>query len=530
MALDRKWVFVETTKHKALNSNEVRYWKSNLTKILKAGLEFEFNLPSQKGACKGDTAMCPCIHFKPENTCWTKCLNIEECKQNLGEEFKCFGIECSNFASPCVICSDFELDCLNCKFRYNPDKDPDKIRHILREELQPSKSYGKVNKYGVHDIVCDGSLLGKGKEGKGLEVLTTGRRIDYWEFYNMCKNVINKSKVKGAYVNERCSIHTHVLASYYNNGPASPVSELEKPMPQIILANLHQLCRKYQNAITWMSMGLDEFEHLTRWEKYRVSILDVSPIINPMPVIIDIMEERTNKARGKYGWINYMFIKFNPKGDLTRFHVEFRSMDGMMAPSPITALTCLFYALVIKAVEISRYGVLEIGPKEWFKKSLKLKDRLLNNMSGWNEGDRLSDTSELSDEDFETLTEESLDLINQVKHILFKIGPAYEVLEKLAYKPVAILRAKGYSWEDVEKKYKVFVSQENKIEKYLDQIIDTRELIGFDTEEQWTVAIKSKLKEEKDLDNDSVIDEIIAVKKNEGEYLWSNNLGTLLKV
>ena len=60
-------------------------------------------------------------------------------------------------------------------------------------------------------FVQDGSLLGK----KGAEVITVGRRVDYWEFYKMAKTIIDTAVTKGAYVNERCSTHMHVLAGYY---------------------------------------------------------------------------------------------------------------------------------------------------------------------------------------------------------------------------------------------------------------------------------------------------------------------------
>ena len=394
----------------------------------------------------------------PENDCWKKCVNTSSCyasdrspsvcenRANTCEEgdcaacehFKpiCSGVYCPNFVSHCYVCSKFERDCSSCKYRYDPNKNPDSIRKKLNEELKPNNTYGLVNESGVHSITTDGSLLGK----KGAEIITIGRRVDYWEFYKMSRNIINRAVSRGAYVNERCSIHMHLLASYYSklvsasnpekSGVPSKVSEMEKNMPEVILANFHQLVRRYQNAMTWMMMGLDDPAHMTRWEKFRVSVLPISAILLSM---MEVKEEVSSQAGGnKYGWANYNNVEFASDGSITRFHVEMRAADGILCPSAVAALACMYYALMIKAVEISRFGVVEIGDQAWLEQAQKVKATLLNNMKGYQDGDRFGDTSSLY-QHHDLLIGESLDLVRQLKSILIKIGPAYEILEKLAW-------------------------------------------------------------------------------------------------
>lgn len=530
-----KWVFFQLPNKKAITKNEAEYWIENLRKIIKIGLEFEFNLPNAKGICKGTSKSCPCVNFKEENTCWKTCINEAACKAELKDDFDklCSKELCANFKFFCYECDKYQLDCLNCKHRYDPSSDPEGIRENLRDIFVPSKSYGQINSYGIHSIVTDGSLLGGEGKNKGAEIITVGRRVDYWEFFAMVSKIIQEAKNKGAYVNERCSTHAHVLASYYDTRSLGPgaknmLSELERPLPQIILANFHQLCRKYQNALTWMSMGLDTMEHLTRWEKYRVSVLDVSPAAESMRNVVDRMSNMAGKS-GKYAWVNYSFLNFNRNDDLTRFHIEMRVMDGLMSESAVTALSCLFYALVIKAVEISKYGLLEVGSKQWFTRSAEIKSRLMNNNSDWDAECRSSYTDKLTEEDMEVLIEESYDLLNHVKHILFRLGPAYDVLEKLAYKPCALRLVDGYSWENIEEQLAVYRPQESQIEQKIYEFIDLRTITKCTSEEEWVENAFELIQKDMEVDKKAVIS-TVSFLKNEGICIWSSHLGSLLKV
>lgn len=534
-----KWKFFDNLPGKeALSSAEVQYWLSILNKVLKTGVEFEFNLKEPKGFCKGGSESCPCIKMTEDNDCWKVCLLQNTCKKkfNTLEEFKlnCHGKFCVSFKSACISCKFSKIDCTKCNYLLDTSSDPESIRQQLKNAFDPSKSYGNLSKSGVHSVVTDGSLLGgEGKE-KGVEIITVGRRIDYWEFYNMLSNITKNSINKGAYVNERCSTHIHVLAGYLdaveNNSNFRAVSELEKPMPQIIVANFHQLCRRYQNAITWMSMGLDNPEHLTRWEKYRVSILDTSPVTMSMEDIIHKLEEISFKNRGKYAWVNYMYSKSKgSSAELERFHVEMRVLDGMMSASVVAAMCCLFHALVIKAVEISRYGLLELGSLPWFEQTKDIKSRLLNNAPAGFSENRLSDTMDLLPKHQDILKVESYDLLNQIKHILMRTGPAFEVLEKLAEKPVAFHRCEGKNWEEIEKHFEVFREEETILEQKINEIIDFRIVMRCENDKVWSDKVAALLEKE-DIASKNQIPEIISAKIRNGLCIWSSSLGTVLKV
>lgn len=533
-----KWMFYNHPSKPVIEAADVRYWKSMLHKILKIGLEFEFNLPNKNGTCKGDNNACPCKNMANKD-CWKECVRTESCRKEQekdGGKFVCYGLACTGFASNCIVCDKFEIDCKSCEHRFDPAKNPDAIRERMVNNLKPSQSYGKVNASGVHSIVQDGSLLGK----KGAEVVTIGRRPDYWEFFKMSKEIVDLAIQNHAYVNERCSIHAHLLASYYgklpngkDGGPGIPnqISEMEKDMPEIIMANFHQLCRRYQNAITWMTMGLDDPSRMTRWEKFRVSILPFSAISNSMQKVRD--DVSANSGGNKYGWVNYNNCSFRSDGSISRFHVEMRVMDGLMSPSAVAAMSCLYHAMVIKAVEISRYGVVEVGDKDWLDKATNVKNDLLNNMKGYQDGDRFGDTSRLP-QHYETLIADSFDLISQVKHILMKLGPAYEVLEKLAERPCALRRCDGEDWAQIESELAVEMSQDDLLTTKLAEIIDLRLVDQCKDEVEWIREAVSLLFEDEDLkispDDDTIGDrvtEYIETKKADGEMVFLNRIGAM---
>jgi hypothetical protein len=521
-----KWTFYVHPSKEAINSSEVRYWKHMLHKILKIGLEYEFNLPNKNGTCKGDNNACPC-KFMAESDCWKGCIRHDACKAELGDDFVCHGIFCTGFLSSCIVCDKFEVDCVSCNNRFDPERNPDHIRERMNNFLTPSHSYGALTKHGVHSIVTDGSLLGK----KGAEVITVGRRPDYWEFFKMSKEIIDLAVKNGAFVNERTSIHAHLLASYYGKVPGSEgqgvpnqIDEMEKDMPEVILANFHQLCRRYQNAITWMTIGLDEPNRITRWEKYRVSVLGISAVSNSMSKVKN--DVSSNAGGNKYGWVNYNNCTFNKKGEVKRFHVELRVMDGLLSPSAVAAMSCLYYAMMIKAIEISRYGVVEVGGQSWIEEAESIKSNLMNNTKGYDAGDRFSETAGLT-KHYDILIAESFDLISQVKHILMKIGPAYEVLEKLAERPCGIRRCDGESWESIEKDLSVVMTKEDTFVAKLTEIIDLRLIDQCKNEDEWTKEAISLLNKDNDEVADDRVNEFINVKKNDGEMVWLERLGSM---
>ena len=541
-----KWRFYNHPSKPPLTAEDVRYWRNALTKLLKVGIELEFNLPEQKGVCKGDNAHCPCIHI--DKNCWKECANTKECSatpcidtcanrspgciDDTCEECKdyelaCLGTNCTEFVSVCFTCKEFDKNCDTCPKKYDPDKDPKQIRQYMTNELNPSGNYGKVSQSGVVSITTDGSLSGD----KGVEIITIGRRPDYWEFFRMSKKILDMCVEKGAFLNERCSSHMHLLTSYYDN-PDGRINELEKEMPETIAANFHQLCRRYQNAITWMTMALDQPKHMTRWEKFRISVLEISPVTRSMQ---DVNAQICNKSqklanKEKYGWVNYTNTQFSGN-KISKFHVELRVADSTLCPSYYAGLACLFYSLLIKAAEISRYGVLKIGDEEWLARAMTIKNTMLNGTGGY-DGGRSGDTRHVLEYREELITQ-SFELINQLKGTLMKLGPAYDVLAKLAQQPVALRRIDGDKWEDIEAALTIKMEESDQIEFRMNEIVDLRYIEDCRSIEEWIGEVSKIVNDLEDADmamkiTKENIKKFVDNKMREGELIWSDTTGSMI--
>lgn len=549
-----KWNFIKHPAKEVLSAEEVRYWKTSLSRLLKVGIEFEFNLPEQKGICKGTDVHCPCVHIS--EGCWKECINIEKCKLvacydtcgNKTEdckkdkcssckkyEFKCLSTNCVEFLSKCFICDSFSRSCSKCNKKYNAKKDPNNIRKIFTDQLEPTNSYGIVNQSGVVSITQDGSLSGD----KGAEIITVGRRVDYWEFYNMVKRILDLADSHGAYVNERCSSHMHLLTSYYDetSSGGAAINELERNMPEIIVANFHQLCRKYQNAITWMTMALDKSNALTRWEKFRVSVLDVSPIVRSMHDVCKLIMEKSVKISGnnrdKYGWVNYKNCKFKNDGSIGLFHIEMRVADSTMCPSYYAAVACLFYALIIKAVEMSRYGVLNVGNDTWIAESTAIKEAMMNNGNLSYESKRVSNTENLLLYR-DMLVSQGYDMLEQLKSILIKLGPAYDVLVKLSKMPVALRRVEGYKWHEIENDIAVTMRDSDQLEFRMNEVIDMRYINECNSVDEWIKGVSEIINDIKGPDEIELsvrdIESFVENKMREGEIIWSKTIGAIITI
>jgi hypothetical protein len=273
----------------------------------------------------------------------------------------------------------------------------------------------------------------------------------------MIAKTMDECSKRGAFVDERCSIHVHLLASYLSpgfdesdNGSSyirNEVTELEKPMPEVIVANFHQLIRRYHCALIWLSAAGESHDQLTRWEKFRKSVLPYSAIRQRMGTLVSSVGS-ASKSKRKYAMMNYEQMQFNAAGDVSRLHVEGRYMDGNLSPATVTAHACLLYGIMLKAVEISRYGVLQSGNKGYMDLQNEMYKSLCNRDGPW-DGPRFSDTSNIGPY-LADLRRQSKQLVRLVKSTLGEQTPADEILNKLAEKPLAYSLMEKKTWEQIE--------------------------------------------------------------------------------
>ena len=551
--------FIKDNK-KPLSKSEERYWIHSFNKTLKTGFELEFNLLVKNGMCKGDRPECRCIHIN--SGCANECLKAEECvttkayfncanyskkcidmecKDCENHEYKCDPSTCIEFVSKCLFCENEDKGCDKCEDRYQLKYDPQAVRFKLSNIFEPTKNWGNFGKHGIAEVTRDGSLKGDG----GVEITTVGRYTDFFSTYKTLKKIIDTVTDYGAYVNRRTSVHIHILTGHYKHHTkkveGSPndirTNELEREIPQIIFANFWQLCRRYQNALTWMGMGLKDPNHRTRWEKFRISILKYDPLFKNMRTFIaEVINDIANYGRNDYGFFNPINTVVSENGDLRVFHVEFRALDNLACPSILAAFGCLIHAMILKAIEISKYGTMTICD-DLLDQLQKTKEKILNNCpNGWDPGPngRVS-TTKINREIQEELITDSLNLLKLVKKHLAKFGNSpFNILRKLALKPLSYYLEEGYSTKEVEKEFEAEIefpseeSESNPIEEAVQKIIDLREIADCDTLDLWIVKTHELLKQHCLKITRKEFRKLVKSKIRNGEWEWSEHIGSIL--
>jgi hypothetical protein len=202
-----------------------------------------------------------------------------------------------------------------------------------------------------------------------------------------------------------------------------------------------------------------------------------------------------------------------------------------MCPSYYAGIACLFYALLIKAAEISRYGVLKIGEEDWLSHAMEIKEAILNNTGGY-DGNRFGNTKATLNYR-EELEASSMEMLNQLKGILLKLGPAYDVLTKLAHQPVALRRIEGDKWEDIEVNLSVGMEAADQIEFRMNEIIDLRHIEDCHSIDEWIDEV-SKIAndvEDPDFRLDITLNDVktfVETKMRDGELIWSDTTGSVI--
>jgi len=548
-----QWRFFKRSR--MLSEKDVAYWRQLMPKLLKTGIELEYNLPDKNGMCQKDNQLCSCVAiFKPKapqpatSLCYEQCRRWDSSVDESGQlkyakdgncpiarEHGCAGIFCSAFQSPCPTCTKYDRGCSSCSEAYNPVRDPKNIRAAIQKELAPTNFVGEYGASGTYKVTQDGSLSGDG----GVEIATVGRRPQFFALYESMRHIMGLCRKYGAFTNERCSIHIHLLASHltagFNQGDRgaefihNEITELEKPVPEIILANFHQLIRKFHCALIWMGVAGTEMKHLTRWEKFRKPILEFSALRMGMPSVVEAVTGM-KMSKPKYAMMNYAYTKFDENGSVSRLHVEARYLDGMFSPSAVAAHAILVYALMLKAVEMSRFGILESGDREYMTRQKEILKALCNN-DGDYAGSRHSDTKHLEPY-IPMLQEQAGQLVRLVKNVLNDESPADRILRSLARRPIAMRLIDGETWEQIEADLGPEEDEKpGPFRELLTQIIGTSAVVECKTAVEWVEETARSIVQEQTKPT-----QLTAVKRDieiyidrelsSGRLFWSKELGS----
>jgi hypothetical protein len=297
------------------------------------------------------------------------------------------------------------------------------------EVLLPSGSLDNLGPNGVLDVTS---------EHCGIEIRVIGRQPHFRALHRQYHTIFNKLLDLGARSRPTCGLHFHLLTP-----------TLAEPVPEIILSNLWNLVRRYAPELRYLTSGGDSRQALCRRRNHtsHLEMVRYSPATMHMA---DIQNElKSSRIVPEHqNFLNIEHIGFTETGAVLPFHLEFRFPDADLSVTSVVAKTFLFLAMLLKAVDLSQYGVIHVGKITPWRRKVELLG-ILNN----NEGDlATSNTSALTEDMLEELRQgcyELLDLLGPIfEH--FEDNPSLDVLIAMTENPVSLLRCAGYNWQEID--------------------------------------------------------------------------------
>lgn len=337
----------------------------------------------------------------------------------------------------------------------------------LEDAYHPTHSFERLSDYNVVEIHEDGSV-----SGSGAEILVVGSTEDFYTLYQKLVRVHGVLADHGLHVDVSCGMHYHMIAAQNDI------------LPAVIMKNFYQLFRRYFAGLLYLTAttGTNR-EGIARsggMDYFRPAHMNVSPIGRSMAQVKALI----NRDCGRYAAFNMGgdhrdLIRFNAAGDVTEFHIELRFPDASDAPSQIAAQAYLFRAMLIKAVELSKFGVL-IWPDDEIRRVKTLAAEIAS--YPMTEANKVAARAD------------ALDLLGILKPVLKNIdGACIGILDAMCELPVWARRKNGNRWTTVEHD---LMPAERVLDEVADKVlraIQTQELVGMKNIRHWETAMAERL-------------------------------------
>ncbi|MCI5167107.1 MAG: hypothetical protein D3903_13685, partial [Candidatus Electrothrix sp. GM3_4] len=184
-------------------------------------------------------------------------------------------------------------------------------------------------------------------------------------------------------------------------------------------------------------------------------------------------------------FFNIEHVRFRKSGNISNFHLEFRFPDGDLCPVSITAKTFLFMTMMLKAVEISKFGLLKIDSAPLMETNNRLMDMISNN----NGKLATSDTNAIDDAALEKYRNNAQGLLFFLKSIFLLFdNPSELVLQQLALEPISLRRNQGKNWKKIEDELLSHIHPQPSLDNFdyeLIKIIELGLLTGLGNKKCW---------------------------------------------
>ena len=384
----------------------------------------------------------------------------------------------------------------------------------FRFDLAESGSYERLSRFNVVRLTHDGSVRGGITDSGGHEVLVTGTIEDFATAHRKMvalHDLIAKYKLK---VDQTCGMHYHLVAGQ------------DDLMPGVILKNLYQLMRRYYAAILYMTSttgaaATPARTYRRRWRAevsahisrhgsddlkthfYRAAHLSQSPLgVVGMDSIKHAIASRvTRYCAFNMGVINEgtakNLMQFDDAGNVTRFHVEFRFPDGSDSPAQVVSQMFFFRALLMKAVELSQFGVLKADSdrEKWNQNKqavvLLQGDSLNVSLAGAEPGDARIETFEQA---VAFAKQDAKNLLTSLRSHLMNIdGASLNVLQAIVEKPVWKRRAERMTWKRIEQSLMPAERVVEGLQQDILRLISLNQLTGVPNIANWKYAASQAL-------------------------------------
>ena len=312
-----------------------------------------------------------------------------------------------------------------------PPKGPRRRTFIedIKEMLQPSGTMEKLGENGVLDVQ---------KEHCGVEVRVIGRQPYFRTLQEQYRKIMIPLRELGGRPRATCGLHFHLLTP-----------GLGEPVPEIILANFWNLVRSFAPELRFITSCGDKRESLCRRRNHNshLEMVKHSPGNMTMAEIQAVLK-KSYAVPFHQNFFNLEHVGFTETGAVWPFQVELRFPDADISPTSVTAKTFLFLALLMKAVDLSQYGVIHVGKIQPWRRKVKILNMLSNNEGAL----ASSDTTAVTDDIIEELRQGSYEMLDLLAPIFdrWEDNPSLDVLLLLAERPVSLLRCAGYDWEQIE--------------------------------------------------------------------------------
>lgn len=369
---------------------------------------------------------------------------------------------------------------IGVEIEFELDGDVNDLSITLKRKLKPSDSFN-FSENGVYQVAGDGSLR------NGIELKTSGRRLDFINLYMQYKTYVDLFPI-GVKITSRCGLHNHVLMDYGTHH-----NSLESPMPGVIFKNFAQLLRRHAPELVWITSTMKHETGFTRYEEFckADSLYRFTPISRDVGSFCERLKNG-GEGNGRYKFMNVRPMEFRGN-KISKLHFELRFPDGSIYPAQIAAQNILYGALLIKAIELSELGVIDTGTEEEWAETKELYSKVRHGQ-GYS-GDRMS--SFPGNDSVEKLIARSDKMLRFLKSCIAQYDVrAYSTLKILAQNPISMLR-RTKTDKEINRDFhalmqSMYVLDTDKFETTI-KLINLMEHTGAVSPKQWSYQISAKL-------------------------------------